>query len=174
MADNGVGPSPLDHPPPVDPQGEFIKRGLDPEDDLIEVGVAIVGGGTAGLSCANRLLQLLAGAEQLREELGELPAAVSEKAKTCGGHNLSGAVMRPGPLEELLPDLSRKDWRLEGFGFGEVTREAVYLLPNRKRRLKIPPPPPFQNHGNEVVSVAALVRYQQRLAGDAGGDGLPQ
>ena len=168
MADNGVGPSPLDHPPPVDPQGEFIKRGLDPEDDLIEVGVAIVGGGTAGLSCANRLLQLLADDEQLLEELGEVPVAVIEKAKTCGGHNLSGAVMRPGPLEELLPDLSRKDWRLEGFGFGEVTREAVYLLPNRKRRLKIPPPPPFQNHGNEVVSVAALARYQQRLAEEAG------
>ena len=162
------GAAPSDYPPPVDSQGEFVKRGLDPEDELIEVGVAIVGGGTAGLSCANRLLQLLADDEELLEELGEVPVAVIEKAKTCGGHNLSGAVMRPGPLRELFPDLSRKDWRLEGFAFGEVTREAVYLLPNSKRALKIPPPPPFQNHGNEVVSVSAMARYQQRLAEEAG------
>jgi electron-transferring-flavoprotein dehydrogenase len=162
------GAAPSDYPPPVDARQEFVKRGLDPEDDLIEVGVAIVGGGTAGLSCANRLLQLLADDPELLEELGEVPVAVIEKAKTCGGHNLSGAVMRPGPLEELFPDLSRKQWRLEGFGFGEVTREAVYLLPNSKRALKIPTPPPFKNHGNEVVSVAALARYQQRVAEEAG------
>jgi len=43
----------------VDSQKEFVKRGLDAEDELIEVGVAIVGGGTAGLACANRLLALL-------------------------------------------------------------------------------------------------------------------
>jgi len=48
-------------PPPVDSVKEFIKRDLDSEDDRIEVGVAIVGGGTAGLACANRLLQLLGG-----------------------------------------------------------------------------------------------------------------
>ena len=54
--------------PPVAPadsrrpstRSEFIKRGLDDEDERIEVGVAIVGGGPAGLACANRLLQLLA------------------------------------------------------------------------------------------------------------------
>ena len=43
--------------------------------------------------------------------LGEVPVAVVEKAKTCGGHNLSGAVMRPGPLQELFPDMTREDWR---------------------------------------------------------------
>ena len=160
--------APDEYPPPVDPEAEFIKRGLDAEDDLIEVGVAIVGGGTAGLSCANRLLALLADDDELLESLGEVPVAVIEKAKTCGGHNLSGAVMRPGPLQDLFPDLDRKDWRLEGFGFGEVTQEAVYLLPSAKRALRIPTPPPFQNHGNEVVSVSALARYQQRIAEEAG------
>ena len=99
---------------------EFIKRGLDAEDELIEVGVAIVGGGTAGLACANRLLQLLADDPETMERLGEVPVAVIEKAKTCGGHNLSGAVMRPGPLQELFPDLTREHWREEGFAFGEV------------------------------------------------------
>ncbi len=163
---------PAAFPPPVDSRKEFVKRGLDPEDELIEVGVAIVGGGTAGLSCANRLLQLLgddaAGGGDLMERLGEVPVAVIEKAKTCGGHNLSGAVMRPGPLQELFPELTREQWREEGFAFGEVKKEAIYVLPNSKNKLRVPPPPPLNNHGNEVISVSALARYQQRLAEEAG------
>ncbi len=166
---NGRGPhAPSEYPPPVDPVKEFIKHELDSEDERIDVGVAIVGGGTAGLACANRLLQLLADDPDLMEKLGEVPVAVIEKAKTCGGHNLSGAVMRPGPLQELFPELTREDWRRERFAFGEVTREAVYMLPNGRVKLRIPTPPPFKNHGNEVVSVSALARYQQRQAEEAG------
>src|SRR5664279_3305648 len=169
MASHGRGAhAPSEYPPPVDPVKEFIKRELDSEDERIDVGVAIVGGGTAGLACANRLLQLLADDPETIERLGEVPVAVIEKAKTCGGHNLSGAVMRPGPLQELFPELSREDWRKERFAFGEVTKEAVYMLPNGKAKLRIPPPPPFKNHGNEVVSVAALARYQQRMAEEGG------
>src|SRR6202035_457974 len=160
--------APAAFPPPVDSRKEFIKHGLDAADELIEVGVAIVGGGTAGLACANRLLQLLADDPETMERLGEVPVAVIEKAKTCGGHNLSGAVMRPGPLQELFPEMTREDWREEGFAFGEVTKEAVYLLPSAKTKLRIPPPPPFKNHGNEVVSVSALARYQQQQAEEAG------
>src|SRR6478735_3136431 len=159
---------PADFPPPVDVDREFVKRSLDGEDERIEIGVAIVGGGTAGLACANRLLQLLAEDPETMEKLGEVPVAVIEKAKTCGGHNLSGAVMRPGPLQELFPDLSREQWRQEGFAFGEVEKEAIYLLPNGKRKLLIPPPPPQKNHGNEVISVAALCRYMQAQAEEAG------
>jgi electron-transferring-flavoprotein dehydrogenase len=169
MASNGSGAhAPSEYPPPVDPVKEFIKRELDSEDDRIDVGVAIVGGGTAGLACANRLLALLADDPETMERLGEVPLAVIEKAKTCGGHNLSGAVMRPGPLQELFPELSREDWRKERFAFGEVTKEAVYMLPNGKAKLRIPTPPPFKNHGNEVVSVAALARYQARMAEEGG------
>jgi electron-transferring-flavoprotein dehydrogenase len=159
---------PAAFPPPVDSQREFIKRGLDAEDELIEVGVAIVGGGTAGLACANRLLALLSQDPETMERLGEVPVAVIEKAKTCGGHNLSGAVMRPGPLQELFPDMTREQWREQGFAFGEVTKEAIYLLPNAKTKVRIPPPPPQRNHGNEVVSVSALARFQQRQAEEGG------
>ncbi len=159
---------PAAFPPPVDSPSEFIKPGLDPEEDLIEVGVAIVGGGTAGLACANRLLQLLGEDPETMERLGEVPVAVIEKAKTCGGHNLSGAIMRPGPLEELFPDMSREQWRKEGFAFGEVKREAVYVLPSSRTKIRIPPPPPQHNHGNEVVSVSAMARFQQRQAEEAG------
>src|SRR3712207_8384105 len=113
-------------------------------------------------------MQLLAGDEALLESLGDVPVAVIEKAKTCGGHNLSGAVMRPGPLQQLFPDLTREQWRQEGFAFGEVDKEAVYLLPSGRTKVRIPPPPPFKNHGNEVISVAALARYQQTQAEEGG------
>src|SRR5437667_11846373 len=150
---------PAAFPPPVDSQKEFIKREVDSEDERIEVGVAIVGGGTAGLACANRLLQLLAddrvGGPEVMERLGEVPVAVIEQAKTCGGHNLSGAVMRPDALRELFPEMTREQWRDEGFAFGEVRKEAVYLTPTAKLALRVPTPPPFKNHGNEVISVAA-------------------
>ena len=165
---NGSTPAPSEFPPPVDSVHEFIKHGLDDEDERIEVGVAIVGGGTAGLACANRLLQLLGDDPDMMERLGEVPVAIIEKAKTCGGHSLSGAVMRPGPLQELFPGMSREDWRKEHFAFGEVKKDAIYALPNGKAKLRIPTPPNFRNHGNEIVSVSALARYQQRLAEEGG------
>ncbi|HUZ28194.1 MAG TPA: electron-transfer flavoprotein:ubiquinone oxidoreductase [Solirubrobacteraceae bacterium] len=170
MSSKNGHPAPSEFPPPVDPVKEFVKQGLDPEDELIEVGVAIVGGGTAGLACANRLLQLLGDDPELMEQLGEVPVAVIEKAKTCGGHSLSGAVMRPGPLQELFPEMSRQDWRKERFAFGEVTKESVYFLPSAKRKIPVPIPfvPNFKNHGNEVISVSALARYQQQQAEEGG------
>jgi electron-transferring-flavoprotein dehydrogenase len=168
MSKNG-SVAPAAFPPPVDSPREFIKNELDGADDRIEVGVAIVGGGTAGLACANRLLALLADDPETMERLGEVPVAVIEKAKSCGGHSLSGAVMRPAPLEALFPDVSREQWRKEGFAFGEVKKEAIYLLPNGKHKIRIPPPPPQRNHGNEVISVAALARFQQARVEEAGG-----
>jgi electron-transferring-flavoprotein dehydrogenase len=107
---------------------EFVKRGLDAEDELIEVGVAIVGGGTAGPGVRQPPAAAARRRPETMERLGEVPVAVVEKAKTCGGHNLSGAVMRPGPLQELFPDMTREQWRKEGFAFGEVTKESVYML----------------------------------------------
>jgi electron-transferring-flavoprotein dehydrogenase len=155
---------PADYPPPVDSRREFIRRELDSPDDRIDVGVAIVGGGAAGLACANRLLQLLADDPDTSERLGEVPVCVIEKAKACGGHNVSGALMRPEPLQALFPQLSREDWRREAFAFGEVTKEAVYMLPNAKTRIRVPTPPPFKNHGTEVISVAALARFMAARA----------
>jgi electron-transferring-flavoprotein dehydrogenase len=170
MASRNGAVAPSEFPPPVDPVKEFIKRELDSEDERIDVGVVIVGGGTAGLATANRLLQLLGDDPELMEKLGEVPVAVVEKAKICGGHSLSGAVMRPGPLQDLFPEISREDWRKERFAFGEVTKESVYLLTSAKSKLRVPIPfvPNFKNHGNEVVSVSALARFQQRKAEEGG------
>src|SRR5436190_14759345 len=151
--------------PPVDPQAEFIKRRLDDEDERIEVGVAIVGGGPAGLACANRLLQRLADEPGLMERLGEVPVAVVEKGKACGAHNLSGAMMRPSGLKQLLPDVPESEWPTHG----TVAKDSVYWMlgPDAKLPLK-PTPPPFRNHGNHMVSVAELSRWLAARAEEAG------
>jgi electron-transferring-flavoprotein dehydrogenase len=81
---------------------------------------------------------------------------------------MSGAVMRTGPLQALFPELSREDWRRERFAFGEVTKDAVYVVPSATRAIRVPTPPNFRNHGNEVISVAALARYQQRVVEEGG------
>src|SRR5262245_8541998 len=120
----GTAVEPIEYPPPFD-EHDLIAKPTDPEDERIEVGVAIVGGGPAGLACANRLLDRLSEDEKLLEKLGEVPVAVIEKGKVCGAHNLSGANMVPGPMQELFPDLDPSDWP---FAYQEVTKDAVYLL----------------------------------------------
>ena len=92
--------APADYPPPVDSQGEFIKRGLDDEDELIEVGVAIVGGGTAGLAAANRLLQLLADDEELREpdRAGQAGRPAAHDGHAGGDLIVLGVPRRPDEL----------------------------------------------------------------------------
>src|SRR5262245_65755361 len=120
---NGRVVAPSQFPPEVDSRAEFIKRELDDEEERIEVGVAIVGGGPAGLACANKLLQLLAGEPELMERLGEVPVAVVEKGKVCGAHNLSGAMMRPSGLQELFPGMDPSAWPTDGQG----EEDADYL-----------------------------------------------
>ena len=157
--------APIEYPPPVDSAKEFVGPPTDPEDERIEVGVAIVGGGPAGLACAIRLTQLLAEDEALLESLGEVPVALVEKGKTPGSHLLSGAMMKPSAMEKLFPDLPEAEWPT----FGTVDRDAVYLLPNAKRALALKPtPPPFRNHGNHVTSVAQLGRWMSEKAEEGG------
>ena len=146
-------------PPPVDRAGEFIGPPTDDEDERIDVGVVIVGGGQAGTACAIRLLQLLEDDPELTEQLGEVPVAILEKGKVAGAHQLSGAVMNPGPIRELCPD--DDSWPR----YDTVASERVYLMLNSKRAIPLAPtPPPFRNHGNVVVSVAEITRW---LAGKA-------
>src|SRR3989442_13405657 len=103
---NGAVP-PSAFPPPVQSPQEFVKRELDGEDDRIDVGVVIVGGGPAGLGCANRPLQLLAEEPGPSQRPGEGPGAVGEKGKAGGAPHLSGAGLTaeapPAPLPDVEP-----------------------------------------------------------------------
>src|ERR671922_879975 len=155
--------APIQFPPPVDSAKEFIGPPTDPEDERIEVGVAIVGGGQAGLACAIRLLQLLEDDPELTEALGEVPVAVIEKGKVAGAHQLSGAVMNPSAITELFPD--DDSWP----SYGPVEGETVYFMLNGKRAIPLKPtPPPFRNHGNVIVSLAELNRWLGERAEEAG------
>jgi electron-transferring-flavoprotein dehydrogenase len=164
-APDGRVVAPAQFAPPVDSRREFVKRELDDEDERIEVGVAIVGGGPAGLACAIRLLQLLADEPELAERLGEVPVAVVEKGKVCGAHNLSGAMMRPSGLRALFPDMDPSEWPT----YGQVDKDSVYWMLGPRLALPLKPtPPPFRNHGNFVVSVAELSRWLAEKAEEAG------
>jgi electron-transferring-flavoprotein dehydrogenase len=160
---------PADFPPPFDVR-EAIAPLTDPEDERIEVGVAIVGAGPAGLACAIRLGQLLETAPAVVERLGDVPVAVIEKGKQAGSHLLSGAVVNPRALQRLFA--GRK--RIDAMPFyGPVEQESVYFL-TRSSALRIPTPPTMKNHGNQVASLSELGRWLAEEAEEAGAMILPE
>ncbi len=162
--------APAEYWPDVKPAEEFVGPPTDPEDERIEVGVVIVGGGPAGGACAVRLMQLLEEDPALAESLGEVPVALVEKGKTTGSHLMSGAMMDPGPFRKLFPDLPEEDWPT----FGTVAKDSAYLLTRKHALPLVPVPPPFRNHGNHVVSIAQLGRFLGGKAEEMGVYVLPE
>lgn len=156
--------APSEYPPPFD-SASVIGPPTDPADERIEVGVAIVGGGPAGLACANRVMQLLADEPELTEKLGEVPVAVIEKGKVAGAHLLSGANVDPSALERLFPDLPPAEWPAV---YQEVTKDATYFLTSSRAFPLKPPPPNFRKEGTYTLSVSKLGRFLAEKAEEAG------
>jgi electron-transferring-flavoprotein dehydrogenase len=161
--------APAAFPPPFE-LASVIAAPQAPEDERIDVGIAIVGGGPAGLAAAIRLGQLLADDPALTEQLGEVPIALVDKGRTIGSHQLSGAVVNPAALRQLLPNVS-----LESLSsYGEVRREAVHFLTGSSRAIRLPTPPPFHNKGNHIFSLARLARALAEQAEELGVMLLPE
>ena len=131
------------------------------ERETLEVDVLIVGGGPAGMSAALRLAQLQ------KQKGGEpLAIAVLEKAREAGAHMLSGAVLDPMALRQLLPDFKEKGAPLAT----EVHDEDVYFL-TRNAKLRFPiTPPPLSNHGNYIISLNRFVKWMAGLVEAEGVD----
>ncbi len=125
------------------------------ERERLEIDILFVGGGPATLASAIRLVDLC------KEKGIEAPAMlVIEKSPEIGEHQLSGAVMNPRAIHELVPDFKEK-----GFPFHyEVTKDSfLWFTPKRAIRSPITPPQ-FSNHGNLVISLSDVVKWLAQQA----------
>ncbi|MFH1044022.1 MAG: electron transfer flavoprotein-ubiquinone oxidoreductase [Pseudomonadota bacterium] len=110
--------------------------------------VVIVGGGPSGLACAIRLKQLAI------EKGREISVCLIEKGSEIGAHILSGAVLEPRALDELLPD-----WKAMGAPLNTPAGEDRFLFLTERKAFRPPTPPQMNNHGNYIISLGNLCRW---------------
>ncbi|RPB11587.1 hypothetical protein P167DRAFT_507588 [Morchella conica CCBAS932] len=137
------------------------------ERESDEVDVCIVGGGPAGLSAAIRLKQQAnaAGNEDFR-------VLLLEKAGDMGAHILSGAVIEPSALNELLPDWNSPDNENRFKNVTAVTSDRMRFL-TKNKAIPMPGPPQMNNHGNYIVSLNELTKWLAERAEEIGVEVYP-
>ena len=116
--------------------------------EVMDFDVVIVGAGPAGLAAAIRLKQRAA------DKGTEVSVCVVEKGSEVGAHILSGAVLDPRALDELIPD-----WKEKGAPVLTPATSDRFMLLTERRALRLPSPPQMRNHGNYIISLGRLCRW---------------
>ncbi|GAC1445943.1 MAG: electron transfer flavoprotein-ubiquinone oxidoreductase [Pyrinomonadaceae bacterium] len=147
------------------------------ERESLDMDVVFVGAGPANLSGALHLARLIkqhdedvSSGEKQGKSLGEIEIGVIEKGSSVGSHILSGAVMDPKALRELIPDFEEQGAPLET----QVTEDHFYYL-TKTRAIKSPiTPPPLKNHGYYIVSLNRLTAWLGEKCEAAGVNIFPE